>query len=254
VFKTLEHCNGIRLEMNTQWGEAAHYRHRRAKPLPQAIADQLRRRIVSGKLAFDQPLPPLRKLARLYGVSLPTIHAAVHAVAALGLVRVEHGNGVYVSRPTSNAAMLNHACQNASTRELALIRASIDERAPMAVALAVQNARPHALPRRVRDLAFLAAERKISRHGYANRFVEADLAFHAAIAASLDDAELMVSLYRRVGDRLMPALVGTSNDCATDEDLHRLHGALAVAILEGRPHVAARLGRAISRRELESLD
>lgn len=240
--------------MNTQWAEAAIFRHRRAKPLPQAICDQLRRRIVAGDLAFDRPLPPLRKLARLYGVSVPTIHAAMHALAALGLVRIEHGNGVYVSRPTSGAAMLNHACQNASVHELALMRASIDERAPIAVAAFVATAEPHAVPRRIRDLTFLAAEREHGRFGWANRFVEADLSFHAAIAASLNEAELAVSLYRRVGDRLMPALVAAANDCATDEDLHRLHARLAVAVLEGRPVAAGRLARAISQRELAALD
>lgn len=239
--------------MNTQWAEAATYRYRRGKPLPQAIADQLRRRIVTGDLAFDRPLPPLRKLARLYGVSLPTMHAAIHALAALGLVRVEHGNGVYVSRPTSNAAMLNHACQNASIREVGLMRASIDERAPIAVAEAVQVLPAHAIPRRVRELTFLAAERRNSRNGWANHFVREDLAFHAAIVASVRDVELMASLYARIGDRLQRALVSAANDCAVDDQLHQWHADLAMAVLDGRPLAAGRIARAISRRELDAL-
>ena len=208
---------------------------------------------MTGDLAFDRPLPPLRKLARLYGVSLPTIYTAIHSLAALGLVRVEHGNGVYVARANSNAAMLNHACQNASVHELGLIRASIDERAPVAVAAAVRDLRDHAIPRRVRELTFLAAERETSRFGWANRFVREDLAFHAAITASLREAELAASLYSRIGDRLMPALVAGANDCATDDALHRWHRELATAVIDGRPGAAGRIARAISRRELDAL-
>lgn len=240
--------------MNTQWSDATNFHLRRSKPLPQAIADQLRRRIVSGNLPVGRRLPSLRKLAALYGVSLPTVYAAVQALAALGFVQISHGVGVYVSRPRSGAALLNHAFQNASTHELGLMRAAIDERMAEAAARTVERGPATAVPRRVRDLSFLAAERAARRSGYANEFLKADTAFHGAIAACVPGAEVAASAYEQIGRRLLPALLAVAERHAHDDALHSAHARLATAIMDGMPREAARIARAISQRELRALE
>jgi len=78
------------------------------------VADQvsieLQRMIVKGKLDPGQPLPSQREIAARFGASRASVREAISALAAAGLVQVEHGRGVFVrarsgqsssDRPTS---------------------------------------------------------------------------------------------------------------------------------------------------------
>lgn len=209
---------------------------------------------MSGDLAFDRRLPPIRKLASLYGVSVPTMHSAIHALAALGLVRMRHGVGVFVTRPRSNAALLNHAWQNATTSELALMRMAVDERAPVIAARRVESGPDVRFPRALADITFLGNERSVRRAGYPEAFLAADLAFHRAIASSVRGTEITVSVYDRLAERLMTSLMSVADVQATDDELDAAHIELAPTVLDGQPLRAARLARMIARRELHSLD
>lgn len=240
--------------LNTQWADAAIFRRRRLTSLVQEIVDHLRRRIVSGDLAIDRRLPPIRKLASLYGVSVPTMHSAINALAALGLVRMRHGVGVFVIRPRSNAALLNHAWQNATTSELALMRMAVDELAPVIVATRVEAGPDVRFPRALSDITFLANERSVRRMGYPEAFLAADFAFHRAITSSVRGMEITVSVYDRLAERLMTSLMSVADVLATDDQLDAAHIELAHTMLDGHPLQAARLARMIARRELHSLD
>ena len=65
-------------------------------PLYRQLADHLRRRIADEGLTR---LPSQRTLEQEYGVSLPTVQAAVELLIADGLVRVSPGKGTFVTRP-----------------------------------------------------------------------------------------------------------------------------------------------------------
>jgi DNA-binding FadR family transcriptional regulator len=228
----MRHCVGV---LHTSMYDAAIFTRRRRMSVMRDITDHLRRRIVAGELGPDRPLPSMRHLAEMYGVSVTTIRGSLHALAAMGFVRISHGIGVYVSRPRSIATELIFASLEATPFELAGIRAAIDE--PMAV-LAARTARGTKggqLPRMLMDLSFLAGERSASRLGVpAETFVRADLAFHAAIAASVRGAEASRSLYEQIGRRLMPQLSASAADQASDVRLDQAHRALATAITEGQ--------------------
>jgi len=219
------------------------------------ITDHLRRRIVSGELGPGRQLPSMRRLARLYGVSLPTMQGALHTLAALGFVQVTHGVGVFVARPRSQATLLIFACQEASPFELAAVRGTIDQRMPVLAARVVRQARGGRLPRPLQDLGFLAGERSYSRRGVpAEAFVRADLAFHQAIVSSVKGAEISTSLYDQIGRRLMPQLTAAAGRQAADLGLDGAHLALATAITQGATAAAARLAGTIAKREAESIE
>lgn len=182
------------------------------------------------------------------------MHSAIHALAALGLVRMRHGVGVFVSRPRSNAALLNHAWQNATTTELALMRMVVDEQAPVVVARRVEAGPDVRLPRALSDITFLANERSVRRSGYPEAFLTADLAFHRVLASSVRGTEITVSVYDRVAQRLMTNLMSVADVQATDDKLDVAHIDLAHAVLDGHPLTAARLARMIARREAHSLE
>lgn len=239
--------------LHTRWDEAAIFRPHRSVSLAHQITDQIRRRIVTGDLAAGRRLPSIRRLAKLYGVSTPTIESAVHALVAIGLVRVSRGVGIYVTRPREHTVLLNYVWRNAETRELAIVRAAIDERAPALAAREVHaNPRPRQ-PRRLADINFFVVERSMQR-GDPESFVKADLAFHRSILDALRGIEIGGALYARVGERLRSRLISVADVMMADDRLHEAHIALSAAILDGHVGRSARLGRQIAAREQAALE
>lgn len=239
--------------LNAQWHEARLFRAAPRSAVAQDIADAIRRRIVTGDLPVNSRLPSMQKLATWYGVSLPTMQAAVHVLRAIGLVRVMPGVGTFVARPREHGAALNHAWLRASPSELGLMRFAVDSQLPTVLARGIRAAGLAVLPRNVADLPFLVMERSASRHSWPETFVKADAAFHRSVAAAVPGAEILATLYQRLVDRLRPGLLAAA-DRQRDEGLAILHAELAEAIRDGRPLNAARLARAVARRELAALE
>ena len=191
----------------------------------------------------------------MYRVSLPTMHGAVHALAALGFVQVSHGVGTFVSPSRSDSRAAVFAVLEATSLELATIRAVIDERMPVLAARIVHGAPGGPLPGPIRDLAFFAAERSSSRSGAAaEAFIRADLRFHREIVASVRGLEVSGTLYAQIGRRLEPDLIAAAAGLARNLNLDEAHQALATAIANGDMPATARLARAIARREVESVE
>lgn len=177
---------------------------------------------MTGDLPVDSRLPSMEKLAAWYGVSLPTVQASIHVLRAIGLVRVMPGVGTFVTRPREHGAALNHAWLRASPNELALIRFAIDSHLPAVVARSIGMADSDRVPRHVADLPFLAMERSITRHGWPETYVRADVAFHRSIAAAVPGAEITAAMYERLVDRMTPVLRAAA-DAQRDVELSDLH-------------------------------
>lgn len=235
--------------LHTQWHEAANFRRRDRQSLAQCIADDIRRRIVAGDLPVGHRLPSIQRLARLLGVSTPTAQAAVHILVALGFVRVSRGNGTYVRSLPNDSASLIHALMQAGPFELAAMRAAIDERAAPLAAAAVARSRHDRVSRPLGELNLLAGERSARRWSYADSYLRADLAFHAAVVRSASGMEVAHEIYQAIGRRLEPAMLRGAGLLAGDRRLDEQHTALAAAILDGNALAAARLAYAIARRE-----
>jgi DNA-binding FadR family transcriptional regulator len=234
--------------------DAALFTRRRRHTLVADVADDLRRRIVSGDLSIGRQLPAIRRLARLYGVSQPTMWAALRALESVGYLSITHGVGTFVAKPRDSSRVLVYAWKEATDAELAAMRAAIDEVAPVLAARTARAAGPRRLPRAVADLPFLAGERSSSRlWAMAEGFVRADLAFHRTILTAAHGSEASASLFEEIGRRLQPRLTHAAGIQARDEGLDQAHLALASAIREGHMRAAARLGSAIARREMDSL-
>ncbi|CAL9513935.1 GntR family transcriptional regulator [Streptomyces sp. enrichment culture] len=64
-----------------------------------AIADELRERIVTGRLKPGERLPSEAHLASQYRVSTPTLRNALAVLQAEGLIEKTHGKGNFIRRP-----------------------------------------------------------------------------------------------------------------------------------------------------------
>lgn len=222
---------------------------------PQAIADLLRRRIVSGELPVGSRLPSVRKLAHLQGVSIPTAHAAIQCLVAIGLVRSVHGVGTFVERPTGSAAALNHAWLHASWRELVAMRMAIDERAATMAAGAMASPRTVDRPATatLSLIHLLAREVAMSRFGDVEEFVAADRRFHQTVVASLRGLESTAAIRDRIDRRLARWWALAALQLAPDTDFHEAHLELAAAILDGRIRASAAISRRLARRESDAM-
>jgi GntR family transcriptional regulator, transcriptional repressor for pyruvate dehydrogenase complex len=141
------------------------------------IAEKLRQRILSGNLKPGDFLPAQKDLATEFNVGLSTIHQATQRLTALGLVESKAGKGTWV-RPDATAIFMRAdtirtRLSDLNARELYEAR-SITEVA--LTRLAAQRATPQDL-HDIRDtlVAMAAACDE-------DTFVEADLAFHVAVA------------------------------------------------------------------------
>ncbi|MFI6500468.1 GntR family transcriptional regulator [Nonomuraea typhae] len=79
-----------------------------SEPLYRQVADDLRKKIVSGSLQPGQRLPSQSELEQLFGVSTNTIRLAIALLANQGLVETRQGLGTYVNtRLTFTMVMSN---------------------------------------------------------------------------------------------------------------------------------------------------
>lgn len=193
-------------------------------------------------------------MAGFFDVSVPTMQAAVHVLASLGLVRVSHGVGTFVARARDGAALLNHAWLQATTAELAIMRAAIDRHMPVVVAQLVRTKPTSRVPTTLSDISLWAYERSAARYGFPEHFLRADLRFHVEIARSVRGAEVTADLCQRIGERLLPRMMAVADVQAADDGMDEMHRDLAASILDGEPVTAARLARSLSRREMRSLN
>lgn len=84
-------------------------RSRHRGKLAQRVADGLVEQIGSGRWKPGERLPPEHDLAALLGVSRSSIREGIKRVQAQGLLRVEHGRGVFVLEATPSLLLPDQA-------------------------------------------------------------------------------------------------------------------------------------------------
>ncbi len=75
------------------------------KTVAEQLADHLAKDIFQGRFAWESTLPPIRKLAEQYGVTVPTTQRAIARIQEMGLVSVRHGSGMRVLNPKEHAGL-----------------------------------------------------------------------------------------------------------------------------------------------------
>lgn len=92
----------------------------------EAVADELRERIVSGTYKPGDKLPSTRELASMFGVARNTANDALHLLAREGLVDIKDKSGAVVLSPEEMAKTPGDRLADART-ELIAIQAAVAE-------------------------------------------------------------------------------------------------------------------------------
>jgi len=211
----------------------------RPSPLVEQAAARLRAQIAAGEWPVGGKLPGETTLATELGVGRSTVREALRALAGAGLVRPRQGAGVFV--------IATEAAEDWPTR---LRRAAVTDVYEVRMGVEVQAARLAARRRTPQDVT--AMERALDGRRAAagaddTAFVDADIAFHAAVVAAAHNpvlADLFGQFRPVLREGLVDLLALTGlreRDPNTGDGAHE---ALVRAVADGDAETAAEVLRA----------
>ncbi|NPD69070.1 FadR family transcriptional regulator [Lichenicola cladoniae] len=149
----------------------------RRQRLGDQLYGQILEQIVSGRLREGERLPSELRICEMFGVSRPVVRAALSRLRADGLVQARQGAGTFVlHRPADRLTRF------AEPGQIAQFLRCVEVRLPLEAAAA----RLAAERRQEADLVRIEAAQAVCRRELdeGSLRVEADLAFHAAVASA----------------------------------------------------------------------
>src|SRR3954465_15457782 len=166
--------------------------------LSDSVAAELERMITRGDFGVGEKLPPERVLADRFGVGRSSMREALRLVEAAGLLRIDHGVGVFVvsrSRQARASSLdLLVALEDVTVPELFEVRLALERDA---AALAARRITPS----EAAELQTLIAEASDPRLSD-EEFIERDVALHMTVCKATKNALLM-----RIYETLKPLLL-----------------------------------------------
>jgi GntR family transcriptional repressor for pyruvate dehydrogenase complex len=189
------------------------------------VTDEIRRMILSGEIEPGEFLPTRKELAAQFDVGLSTVHEAIQALTAVGMLESRPGKGTWVRDDMDT--LIHPAAVKTRLGELD-DQQIYDARSVIEIALtefAAQRATPEDIERIGATLRALEAAVQDDE-----AFVEADLEFHLAVAKAGRN-ELLEQFYhlsRKLLAEVIAAMMGRVP--GVKEDSIRLQRVIAQAI------------------------
>lgn len=172
--------------------------------LYEQVAGQVTDLVARGEFKPGDRLPPERDLAKLLGVSRPTVREAMIALEIAGLVEVRVGAGAFVTdKAKANGGVNGRLFEGAGSSPFELIaaRRTIE---PEVAALAAQRAIPSEIAAIAETIAMIGAAKDTPQHRAADHLfhVRVGLASHNAVLTQIVDecwADMYSPMFERMG-------------------------------------------------------
>jgi len=171
--------------------------------LYEQVAGQVTDLVARGEFKPGDRLPPERDLAKLLGVSRPTVREAMIALEIAGLVEVRVGAGAFITEKAQTNGGNHRLFEGVGSSPLELIaaRRTIE---PEVAALAAQLATPDEIAAIAETVAMIAAATDTASHRAADHqfHVRIGLASHNNILTTIVDecwAEMYSPMFERMG-------------------------------------------------------
>lgn len=184
----------------------------------ETVVTTITRRLVSYLLAGDispgQRIPSERKLAEALGVGRSVVREALKSLTLLGLVEVRQGDGTYLKSPDSS--LLPQSIEWGLMLGVKRTKDFVEARQHLEVILAGLAAE-RATKEDVRELhRLLDLMRRAGEAHDAQRFVEADIAFHFRVAESAGNIALsdILASIRSLLQAWVSRVIGAAADFA----------------------------------------
>lgn len=164
--------------------------------LVEAVIEQIEALITEGEWPVGARIPPEPVLVEELGVGRNTVREAVRALTHTGMLEPRPGDGTYVRAESGFGAALQRRLHRSTALEAYEVRASLERDA----------ARYAAQRRTPEDVAALREALAVRNAAGDNAaFVEADMAFHRAVAAAASNS-VLAELYDQFSDSLRETL------------------------------------------------
>jgi GntR family transcriptional regulator, transcriptional repressor for pyruvate dehydrogenase complex len=201
------------------------------------IAEQLLAQIGGGRLKPGDPLPSERELTESFGVGRSSIREALRMLESQGVISSNGGSFAVadVANPLNSSLRLLFALdERAGMHDLFELRRILDSEA---AALAAERRRDDHLEEM--DAAIAAMDSALSDSGRGDRFIDADLRFHLAVAEATGNRLLLYSM-QAVRDVVRRALMTVFLIPRSPERAVVEHRAIRAAIAAGDAGLARR--------------
>jgi GntR family transcriptional regulator, transcriptional repressor for pyruvate dehydrogenase complex len=194
-------------------------------PVFRVISEDLKQRIRRGEWLPGERLPSISTLAKDLRVSTGSLREALRSLESAGMVRIEHGRGVFVSGERYSPELANHFQDNVRGLFIALAEARrLLE--PELAALAAERGTSEELD----EIARLAHHTEHeARQG--SSFVESDILFHRQIARAAHNP-ILQSMIEGFNDLLQQSRRRVAMEPGLTKRTVRYHLLLAEAICE----------------------
>jgi len=185
------------------------------------VISRLREMIHSGELRSGDRLPPERDLAKLFGVSRPSLRAGIRSLAAVGILQARQGAGTFVVKTEgspsldSNPLRLMASLHGFTSGEMFEARRSLE----MSIAaLAAERATSEHMASMSEEIAGMYASLDDPE-----QFLVHDMRFHQAVAAASSN-RILTSLMNMVATILYDVrsqTVKRAKDLKESAEMHR---------------------------------
>lgn len=199
------------------------------------VAGRLRDMIHSGELAAGDRLPPERDLAKLLGVSRPTLRAGIRSLSTVGILQSKQGAGTFVAErdesPTLDSSSLRmlSALHGFTSDEMFEARLALE----MSIAgLAAKRANSEHMTRLAEEIAGMYASLNNPE-----QYLVHDMQFHQTIAAASDN-RILTSLMNMVATILFDSRSKTVHRAIDLKQSAEQHHDIYRAIRERDPEAA----------------
>jgi GntR family transcriptional repressor for pyruvate dehydrogenase complex len=189
------------------------------------VSEDLVQRIRTGEWLPNERLPSIAQLARELGASTGSVREALRSLQSGGLVRIEHGRGVFVSGDRTSPELAAHFQDGGRGSFVALAEARrLLE--PELAALAAERGTAEELAEIARVAHMMAQESDMGVN-----FVESDIQFHRQIAWASHNP-ILLGMMESVGDLLLQSRRRVPMGIALTSRTVRYHLLIAETICE----------------------
>ncbi len=202
----------------------------------EGVVAQLKEMIHSGELNSGDRLPPERDLAKLLGVSRPTLRAGIRSLTAVGILQSRQGAGTFVAEaeesPTldTSSLLMMAALHGFTSDEMFEARLALE----MHIAgLAARRATPEQITLMSEEIAGMYASLNDPE-----QYLVHDMRFHQTVAAASNN-RILTSLMNMVAKILFDSRSKTVNRAKDLKESAEQHHNIYRAMRERDPEAAS---------------
>jgi GntR family transcriptional repressor for pyruvate dehydrogenase complex len=212
----------------------------RSVTITEAIVESLKDRFRNGEFRPGDQLPSEQMMLQEYHVSRLTLREALARLAALGIIRVQHGKGAFLKDSISVAALNNVLIPLFPQYDINRMNDLVEARNLIESEIAAKAAESRTEEQITEIESLLAYDAEVFNN--AERFAKRDYAFHLALAHMAGN-QFFLAMYQALYHQIQTFLVQYAQSIDNREEAMERHRPILQAIIDQDSQTARQLAR-----------